>query len=388
MPDKSAIGSTLVGSLIERVNGGQLSNGAVLAPGGSIGLEDLALDQLAEQPTVRGDDLTVVAPAGLRTGFGKAMDKVGKAALIVGPGGSTDEDAVEVAASRDDGGGGVFVTEAKRFFPAGAAGTASDKTANFDKTASFTPGLGEWLDPGATAIKLEDPGLPEDSDVLLFTGEYTPEEIFGTPAEESPLTPVDAGATFETANTVFAAPAGVAFDGGDATTPVRAVFDAGSPAPLYGVTFGMGVLSTPDEQVAGESVSPLSGTDTLELLQREEAQTLLERAGVTDAEDVQWLAGPERVAIEDDLEVAVFGESPDDPGLESFAGVVSGDEGPWRVGVHVVRATPDDHLVVAGTHRWPTLSAEDAGTVVEEPPVSMARARELLAEAAGRLESR
>jgi hypothetical protein len=387
MPDKSAIGSTLVGSLIERVNGGQLSRGAVLAPGGSIGLEDLALDQLAEQPTVGGDDLTVVAPAGLRSGFGKAMDKVGKAALIVGPGGSTDEDTVEVAASREDG-GGVYVTEAKRFFPAGAAGTASDKTANFDKTASFTPRLGEWLDPGATAIKLEDPGLPEDGDVLLFTGEYTSEEIFGTPVAESPLTPVDAGATFETANTVFAAPAGVVFDGADATTPVRAVFDAGSPAPLYGVTFGMGVLATPDEQVAGESVSPLSGTDTQELLQREEARTLLQRAGVTDAEDVQWLAGPERVAIEDDLEVTVFGESPDDRGLESFAGTVSGEEGPWRVGVHVVRTTPDDHLVVAGTHRWPAMSADDVGTALDNPPVSMARARELLAEAAGRLESR
>lgn len=77
------------------------------------------------------------------------------------------------------------------------------------------------------------------------------------------------------------------------------LFGAGCPAPLDGATFEVGVLSTPDSSVAGQSANPLVGMDTARLLQRGgEPRRMLGRTGVTDADDVAWLVGPDAVSVD------------------------------------------------------------------------------------------
>ena len=180
------------------------------------------------------------------------------------------------------------------------------------------------------------------------------------------------------------------------------VFDTGAPAPLSGATFGMAVLSTPTAAVAGQSVNPLVGVGTRDLLQRDVARQMLERAGVSDASDLRWLAGPDsmtRTGVDDTEPLSGAntssatpqGES--DPTLlgtettiESFEGIINGEVGPWGIGVHVARATPDDHVVVAGVQRRP-LASPDAGTNGPLFPESHRRARSLLANCVSRLEA-
>jgi hypothetical protein len=46
--------------------------------------------------------------------------------------------------------------------------------------------------------------------------------------------------------------------------------------------------------------------------------------------------------------------------LESFGGAVTGEAGPWLVGVHVARVTDDDHVVAAGVQRTPVAVGGDS----------------------------
>jgi hypothetical protein len=91
-----------------------------------------------------------------------------------------------------------------------------------------------------------------------------------------------------------------------------------------------------------------------ELLQHEAARGALRRAGVTDADAVTWRVGPRQLGGLDDREMTLLGT---ETRLESFAGVVSGADGPWLVGVHVARMTDGNHVVAAGVHRHPVGTA-------------------------------
>jgi len=158
--------------------------------------------------------------------------------------------------------------------------------------------------------------------------------------------------TIDTANTVFAAPGDVVSagdKGGDKFDP-KSVFDQGVMLPLAGQPYGLGALATPDASVAGQSANPLVGMDTAELLQHDAAKRVLAETGLTDAETVEWLAGPEAADTQ-----SIGGRSPfvdTETELESFVGVVSGEDGPWGVFLTVARVTDDDHVVaVSATTR-------------------------------------
>lgn len=385
MPDRAAVAGSLLGQWIEDINGGKIGQGAVVASGDRINVGELVLDGLVGGPTVGGDQVSLVLPEGGRGGeFGKVIWNVGRAAMVLVSGEAVGGESVEIAEA-EEGGHRCYVTDASEFFPVGTEGVFK----------FYTPDAAEWLYPESltsdkTFDKTNDKGIEIlDKSVVLFTGGRSPGEILDDDVDAAAMSPVDPGQVVETASTVFAAPAGLFDRRGEKDIPLSRVYDVGHPAPLMGVTFGMGVFATPDEEVAGQSISPLSGTDSLELIQRDEAKTLLERAGVTDADEVKWLEGPEPVEVETDPGVTMFGEDPDPPGLESFIGLVNGDAGPWRVGVHLVRSTVDDHVIVAGAHRWPAGSTVGWSTSFEDFPIlSMARARSLLAEAVGRLETR
>lgn len=379
MPD-IGLTDTVLGRWLRTENDGQLSRGAVVATGADIGLEAVPVRQVAGTPTLGGDQFGVIAAAGARSKFGKAMDKVGKAALLVARGDSTGEEAVDVVCPACDGDPAAHVTPADEFFlPAGSfvPGWQTDKT--IDKTASFA---------GRRAFKLDSP-TPDLERVLLFTGGRPPEAVFGGTADDLGAEPVPAGETFEAKTTVIAGPVDTMLGEADASVGVRRAFNEGVPAPTSGASFGMGVLSTPNAEVAGESASPLVERPTAEVLTDERVRDLLERTGLTDASEVRWLTGPEPVEVDDEATVTIFGGEPDPPGLQSFTGTVEGEVAPWRVGVHVVRATDEDHVVVAGSHRWPVGSEEGGTTILSVPsPPTMVRARELLVEAVARLEQR
>jgi hypothetical protein len=193
--------------------------------------------------------------------------------------------------------------------------------------------------------------------------------------------PVEPGATVRAANTAVATP----LSGREADVSVpRRVFDAGVAAPLAGATFGLGVLSTPDADAAGQSANPLVGIETASLLERDAARRMLRRAGVTDADEVEWLAGPQAASGGESGEgTSMLGTTTD---IEQFLGVVVGDTGPWGVGVHVARVTDDDHVIAAGVDRRPLASAD--GFLDADHGTRLGRARELMVETVGRLQAR
>jgi hypothetical protein len=117
--------------------------------------------------------------------------------------------------------------------------------------------------------------------------------------------------------------------------------------------------------------------DTKELLTDDTIGTLLRDVGISDADDVRWLEGPKRLsqdgylALDDEIAAnAPESFTPSEPTIfdekttiETYAGVISGQEGSWAVGVHVARATPDDHILAIGMQRAPL---ESAGGITDE----------------------
>lgn len=197
------------------------------------------------------------------------------------------------------------------------------------------------------------PEDPADLDCIVCLGEQSPESVFGL--DEMPGRRLDQGESVATENTLVFAPAPKEYPSPDDWSPdPTRVFDAGYPSPLGGPSYGLGVLATPNAEVAGESVNPLARIEVGDLLTREMTGDLLARAGLTDADAVEWLRGPEKTGVvtewmpQDTVSVL---ES--DVGLESFAGVVGGAEGPWAVAVHAAKAPGDDVVVPAAVHRRP-----------------------------------
>ena len=147
------------------------------------------------------------------------------------------------------------------------------------------------------------------------------------------------------------------------------MFAVGVPAPTGGATFGLGVLSTPAAKIAGQSVNPVAGMSFEELLTSGQAFHLIGPNRLPKTDEVEWLTGPTPVADVPDG-TAFVADSPDgttildqEADLKSFLGVVSGEDGPWGVGVHVARVEHErdggiDVVVAAGTHRWPVASAD------------------------------
>ena len=136
---------------------------------------------------------------------------------------------------------------------------------------------------------------------------------------------------------------------GSGPQQVSDVFDVGGPAPLAGATLGLAFFSTPDASIAGQSANPLVGAETTALPERDVTRRVLARAGVSDAETIEWLDGPRPIDPDAPaLSMELLGTR---TGMESFQGVVSGEDGPWRVGIHAGRITDDSHVIAAGVHR-------------------------------------
>lgn len=161
----------------------------------------------------------------------------------------------------------------------------------------------------------------------------------------------------------FPTPRGTVFNPENGTNgayyplPAGELFNQGV-APTGGATYGMGVLSTPAAKVAGQSLNPIHGVDFGTLLTSDEARGLLREAGVTHAGDVEWLSGPEAVAVGGQSPFTLLGE---DAEQGTFVGVVSGEHGPWSVVANLARVVAEDLVVAVGIQRRP-LSAEIPGS--------------------------
>ncbi len=101
---------------------------------------------------------------------------------------------------------------------------------------------------------------------------------------------------------------------------------------------------------------------------------MLAQAGLTDADTVEWRAGPTPVA-EVVGNSGYLSELPEvttslvgtDTGVESFVGVVSGEDGPWGVFPSVARVTGDDHVVAVSGITRPVGTVEGGTTAVGGP---------------------
>jgi hypothetical protein len=176
---------------------------------------------------------------------------------------------------------------------------------------------------------------------------------------------VEPGETIETAETVVAARV-ADFDNPNNVVPSRQLFDRGVMLPLAGQPYGLGVLATPDASVAGQSANPLVGMDTAELLQRDAAKRVLAQTGLTDADSVEWRAGPRKPTeypAPDDWEEAELVGTGVTP--EFFIGVVSGEDGLWGVLLTVARITDDDHVIAVGAITRPVGTVDGGMAAVE-----------------------
>ena len=209
---------------------------------------------------------------------------------------------------------------------------------------------------------------------------------------------VESGESIDTANTVFVTAGDVIIsrDGGG-LGPARA-FDAGAMLPLGGQPYGLGVLSTPTASVAEQEANPLVGEETTALIQRDAAKRVLAETGLTDADTVEWLAGPAPLSWPgpgEYTEPTLLGASTE---LEAFVGVVSGEDGPWGVFVTAARVTDEDHVVAVSGVTRPVSTTDGGLTAVEGSGWGMAdvgtslaegvlsRAAAFTAEGLGRLE--
>ncbi|AZH24787.1 DUF6517 family protein [Haloplanus aerogenes] len=365
MPDRHGPLRTPIGWFTERVNGGAISEGAVVAYGDDLGLEEVELPFLEGFGPVPGEQVSILAPAGIR-GDGE-VDPGDLLVLVPGSGSRSDEISVNE--------GSFYEGPVSSFFP---------YRTWLHQDTPFEPSERWWPKRYDSSSMYEGEGK-----VLLAVGDQEPAEVFS--AADTGNNPFDTGNNpfntgnnpFDTGNNPFLVGISgnrfVAITLGQPFVPAE-LFDAGQPAPLGGATFGMGVLSTPNASVAGESANPLVGVETKALLQREETRRMLRRAGVTDADEVEWISGPTAVSdIQGEIEITLLEEKTQ---LESFQGVVSGENGPWWVAVHVARVTVDDYVVAAGVQRAPLGTAK---TAAKKGDTTLGPAREYMAQAVDRL---
>lgn len=375
MPDRMGPLRTTTGRFVERVNGGRISEGGVVARGDDLGVEGLTLPFLEGAPTVPGSQVGVLAPAGIRAG-----DGIGAGELMA---------VVEGIDEATVGGGTAFAAPLEDVLA--PSGWLVGDGEPFDRSSPLLDGASPKIDESSPLLDKASPLLDRSSPMLCSLGELSPDEVFGLPAEDLPGEPVGSGETFTGNNPFLAVPVP-----GDLTgqspfeMEASRLLDAGVAAPLDGASFGLDVLATPNASVAGQSANPMVGTETVELLHRPEARRMLRRAGVTDADEVEWLAGPRAFGDGEGKTFVSGGQVPTtfvgtETGLEHFVGVVSGNDGPWGVGVHVARVTDDDHVLAAGVHRVP-VGTPDGGFMEFDHTVRMRRGSRLTVETIARLE--
>jgi len=339
MPDKHGPQRTVLGQFVASVNPGGVGGGAVAVagwktmPGG-----EAALGVLEGEPTLPANFVGLFVPAGARTKQGTEAHVWHGDTLVTIPGISIERDSYRAENP-------AFVVDAGSMFPTHMGFDVPD-----DDGAGSATFIEEYV-PGV------DSGSASDLRVLVPNGREFVDRHGPIKVPDDART-VEPGETVDLANTILAGPTDQLLPGIEAEADPT-VLDGGRPVAMAGATMGLGALATPSAEVGGEQANPAVDESTTELLQRDAARRMLRRAGVTDADEVEWLAGPEPTEFPEsgDYTPSLLGESTD---LELHHGVVSGEDGPWAVALFVARATPDDHVIAAGTIRRP-VSAPGAG---------------------------
>jgi phage tail-like protein len=371
-PKQQTHGDSGVFRYVRSANAGRVDNGAVVVTASDVGVESVTLGWLDPARTVGGQTVSLLVPEAARTAT--ASDAT---ALWLLPGSELDQAGTPSAI-------GSGARERLYWLP---------RRAFFHDRAWQSAGSAPEGEPSR---EWSIPGWPtEDVRVLVDTGTQSFEATFGA-ADASEGTalaaqPAQAGDVVDPAKSVFAvvAPAISPFDTpsmqvqGSGPQQIQSLLDAGDPAPLAGATFGLATLSTPEASVVGQSVNPLVGMDTVELFEHEITRRVLAQAGVSDVETTEWLDGPR--LVESDGAAGPLQMLGTRTQMESLQGVVSGTDGPWRVGIHVARVTDDSHVIAAGVHRQPLGTAGGAAATAGWQQ-AVTRARLFTAETVKRLE--
>jgi hypothetical protein len=347
------------------VNGTPGSGVAVTIPSFSdLGPDQMSLPFLEGQPTVSGDDASVLIPEGARGGEGVGSEQM--MAFVAGQPTYADR-------AYEGEGPGAFVP-------------GSDWVPNY----TYSPG--EAYFPGLSAVagwktdesERDDQGTDDNPvqsvfmpNIHAWPKEYDIESL-PEGAER-----VESGSSIDTQGTVFAGPSDLLFpeDAFDERQFPDDAFDQGVALPLNGEPLGLGVLATPTASVGGEEANPLVDMDTAQFLRREATRSTLSDSGLSDADRPEWLGGPTPFPEPGvyDGSIDLLGTSTD---LETFGGVLSGEDGPWAAVLFVARVTDGDHVVaVAGVTR-PVSTADGGMALVEGSGWGMDRGLELLPRAA------
>lgn len=358
---------TLMEAFLSQANGTPGAGGAAVVPGSALDVETLAMPVFEEEPTISGSDWSLVVPAGTRGDGEISLEGT----MVLVPGTAIPAPAVTPRAA--------WVAESQRI-----SGT------DWFPRSQWVPPTHQWS-PGSTWVPGVDwvPDNPASLEVLLMRVGEIPGpigplfDLEGADYNELPGRPLDDGETIETENAVIAVPGSDVFNPEGAETPFsvphpgggqpiasfNSVLESGLPAPTGGATYGLGVLSTPAAEIAGQSVNPVGRMEVEEVLTHERAQDFLGAVleETVNKQGVSWrsdpVASPPRghpMAPPDHNPLTVLGQEIE---RETFFGILSGDDGPWGVAIHLGRIQADGDIVIA--------AATQATPVNEEIPPSL-----------------
>jgi len=355
-------------AFVSAVNDVPWSGAAVTIPAVSdLGPDQMSLPFLEGQPTVSGDDASVLIPEGARGGEGVGSEQM----MAFVPGWQTDADR-----TYEGEGPGAFVP-----------GKAWVPNYTYSPGEAYFPGLSAVAGWKTDESERDDQGTDDNPVQTVFVPNS---DLFmdrvGMESLPEGAERVESGTSIDTqGGTVFAGPSDLLFpeDAFDERQFPDDAFDQGVALPLNGEPLGLGVLATPTASVGGEQANPLVDAETGELLQRDAARKVLADALIPSTSTVEWLAGPDRNPFGVDrhgpMKVPLLDTETD---LETFGGVLSGEDGPWAAVLFVARVTDGDHVVaVAGVTR-PVSTADGGMALVEGSGWGMDRGLELLPRAA------
>lgn len=352
---KPEVGLTLLERFTGRVNGTAGPGAGRVVPGSALGVEEVPLAVGEEQFPIPSDQFSLVVPAGAAGEDAQPIpSSVMALAAVPGDSGETSVKP-----------GRTFVVDAAGVLPDG----------NWvDRGDEYRPSRG-WF-PGSDRTVMDRPTgdtFWSDAPTAVVLGDRSPEETFGVPADEMPGERADTGNNpFLTGKDPFlvAAPADVALGGEDSLDEqLGRAFDASFGGPIPGAaTYGLGVLSTPNASVAGQSVNPLVQMPLDELVTGDLAEELVGEVAFPGLV-YEWVDGPTVVGdVPDGTEFSedtFWSDAPTLLGEEAetatIGGVAHGGPGPypWFVLVNVARAeTGDSAVVAAGVQRTPVGSAD------------------------------
>jgi hypothetical protein len=351
---------SLLGRYLQQVNGTNGPGAAAVATARDVDIDEMTIGDFA----VEGDRVNLVAPAGLRDG----QPESGAPSIfsLMYPPEVSPEGLNEVM-NPENGTNGAYLVDAKDFFP----GLVYDP---IDRGWALDPMDRGWLPAGYTGA---DDLIDEGKVMIALDPALTPKQVFGVSAEGMPGERVESGETLARAtgnNPFLIAAVGEVAVGGQSPFTIEDVFDVGVPTWTGGATYGTGVLSTPAAKVAGQSVNPVAGMSFEELLTGKRFGHLIGPNRLQKTDEGDWLAGPAPVAeitLGPSLDEGMQDSTTildDETELKSFLGVLSGEDGPWGVGVHMARVENEhddgtDVVVTAAVHRWPVGSADNVGWI-------------------------